>query len=303
MKQPILINCLLLIAVSVAYAQEGEFPKLTGPYLGQKTPGMTPEPFTHEIFSKEREQHDLFFGPGGLEAVWTERNPADNTFRFLYTRSMDGIWSDPIVIPFSTTYRNMELCMSLDGRKLYFASDRPTSHGGIAQKMSDIWMSEKTVSGWGEPQCLSSSVNYPDIEAQPYVGFDGRLFFIRQSGKFRRIMCLMPAEGATADSVSLGVDLFEKQIAGLCVSPDERIMILHSRMEGGFGSWDLYASFRDSAGRWEYPVNLGPTFNTDGAEGSVSFSPDGKYLFFERDRKIWWIDAKAIVRSTPSVKN
>jgi len=291
------------MAVSFAYAQQGEFPRLTLPYFGQKLPGMTPEPFTPDIFSKEREQHDLFFGPGGLEAVWTERNPADNTFRFLYTQCINGIWFDPIVIPFSTTYRNMELCMSPDGRKLFFSSDRPNSNGGEAQKMPDIWMSEKTVSGWGEPQCLPSSVNSPGLELQPYVGFDGRLYFIRQSGKIRRIMCLMPAEGATADSVPLGVDLFEKQIAGLCVSPDEQIMILHSRMEGGFGSWDLYASFRDSSGKWGVPVNLGSTFNTEGVEGTVSFSPDGKYLFFARDRKIWWIVAKAIARSNPSSKS
>jgi len=296
MKIFLKITFFALFLCSAANAQQRSS-DLTGPYLGQKLPGMTPEPFTPEIFSQEREQHDLFFGPGGLEAVWTERNPADNTFRFLYTRSMDGIWSDPIVIPFSTTCRNMELCMSPDGRKLFFSSDRPASHGGEAQKMPDIWMSEKTVSGWGEPQCLLSPVNSPDIEVQPYAGFDGRLYFIRQSGKIRRIMCLMPVEGASADSVPFGVDLFEKQIAGFCVSPDERIIILHSRMEGGFGSWDLYISFRDSSGRWGDPVNPGQAFNTEGAEATVSFSPDGKYLFFERDRKIWWVDAKIIVRN------
>jgi hypothetical protein len=185
--------------------------------------------------------------------------------------------------------------------KLFFSSDRPKSHEVEAQKMSDIWMSEKTASRWGEPQCLQSSVNSPDIEAQPYVGFDGRLYFIRQSGKIRNIMCLMSGESESVLSVPSALDLFEKQFAGFCISPDEQIMILHSRMEGGFGSWDLYASFRDSLGRWGDPVNLGQAFNTEGAESTVSFSPDGKYLFFERDRKIWWIDAKAILQRTPSL--
>jgi hypothetical protein len=302
MKKTIIFCCLLVVAITIN-AQQTDFPELTGPYLGQKPPGMTPQPFKPDIFSKDGEQHDLFFGPGGLEAVWTERNPADNTFRFLYTRSIDGIWSDPVVIQFSTTYRNMELCMSPDGMKLFFSSDRPKSHEVEAQKMPDIWMSEKTISGWGEPQCLQSSVNSPDIEAQTYVGFDGRLYFIRQSGKIRNIMCWMPGEGQSVVSVPFAVDLFEKQIAGFCVSPDEQIMILHSRMEGGFGSWDLYASFRDCSGKWGVPVNLGPTFNTEGVEGTVSFSPDGKYLFFARDRKIWWVDAKAIARSNPSSKS
>ena len=34
MKKLILINCLLLVTVIYARAQQGEFPKLTGPYLG-----------------------------------------------------------------------------------------------------------------------------------------------------------------------------------------------------------------------------------------------------------------------------
>jgi ketosteroid isomerase-like protein len=36
MKRLILISCLLLVAGQMIYAQQSEFPKLTGPYLGQK---------------------------------------------------------------------------------------------------------------------------------------------------------------------------------------------------------------------------------------------------------------------------
>ena len=43
MKKLILFSCLLLVAVQIIHAQQSDIPKVTGPYLGQKPPGMTPE--------------------------------------------------------------------------------------------------------------------------------------------------------------------------------------------------------------------------------------------------------------------
>lgn len=45
MKKRILIVSVLLVEAMVLMAQQTEFSKLTGPYLGQKPPGMTPEVF------------------------------------------------------------------------------------------------------------------------------------------------------------------------------------------------------------------------------------------------------------------
>jgi len=48
MKTLVFVNCLLLIAALIACAQQSEFSKLTGPYLGQTPPGATPEKFAPE---------------------------------------------------------------------------------------------------------------------------------------------------------------------------------------------------------------------------------------------------------------
>jgi hypothetical protein len=302
MKQSSFFGYLLLITVFTINAQEKDIPKLTGPYLGQKPPGMTPELFAPDIFPKGSEQHDLFFGPGGLEAVWAERNPSDNTFRFVWTRSIDGIWSEPVVLPFSTEYFNVELNLSPDGKKLFFASNRPSRPGGEAEKMPDIWMSEKAEDGWGEPQRLGPPINSPDLDGQPFCGTDGKLYFMRQSGKVRQMMCSPLTEGASAETVPFGIDLFQNQFAGFCISPDNRIMVWHSRKEGGFGSWDLYASFKDASGNWGEPINLGKPVNTEGSEGGAAFSPDGKFLFFTRERRSWWIDSRILDEIDPSKK-
>jgi len=45
MKNGLLIFCFFILIVTNLLSQQTDFPKLTGPYLGQKPPGMTPEIF------------------------------------------------------------------------------------------------------------------------------------------------------------------------------------------------------------------------------------------------------------------
>ncbi|MDR2131486.1 MAG: OmpA family protein [Odoribacteraceae bacterium] len=48
---------------------------------------------------------------------------------------------------------------------------------------------------------------------------------------------------------------------------DGRAILFTSDMSGGYGGFDLYLSLRDGeTGAWGYPVNLGPTVNTEGDE-------------------------------------
>jgi hypothetical protein len=50
MKKPILTICLLLAAAIVISAQQKDFPKLAGPYLGQKPPGRRPNSLPPEYY-------------------------------------------------------------------------------------------------------------------------------------------------------------------------------------------------------------------------------------------------------------
>ena len=58
-------------------------------------------------------------------------------------------------------------------------------------------------------------------------------------------------------------------------------MIFVSRRPGGFGSQDLYISYRQPDDTWGQAINLGPKINTIGTGNSwPQLSPDGKFLFF-----------------------
>jgi hypothetical protein len=65
------------------------------------------------------------------------------------------------------------------------------------------------------------------------------------------------------------------------ISPDESYLIYSSwNREDGFGSGDLYISFKDKNNEWQPAINLGENINS----GSLDFCPfvsrDGKIFFF-----------------------
>jgi hypothetical protein len=80
-----------------------------------------------------------------------------------------------------------------------------------------------------------------------------------------------------------------------CIAPDESCLIFCSgRSDGSYGKADLWVSFPCEDGSWSTPHNLGSRINTSASEGFPSLSYDGKYLFFDRNEDIYWVNAKII---------
>ncbi len=83
------------------------------------------------------------------------------------------------------------------------------------------------------------------------------------------------------------------------VAPDESYLVIYSTLPGNLGQGDLYVSFRRPDGAWTDLRNLGPAVNTPGYDFAPSLSPDGRFLFFTRDRgdsqgDVYWIPASVI---------
>jgi dipeptidyl aminopeptidase/acylaminoacyl peptidase len=301
MKRAVLIIGFFVLAAANVLSQQHNTLKLTGPYLGQKPPGLTPEVFAPGIVSKEGDQGRLFIGPDGSEIIYFERGPINGRTRFISIRNVGGIWSEPAVLPFSEEYINMEPCLSPDGKKMFFASNRPRAGKGEGEKMPDIWVVEKVAGKWSDPRNLGDPVNRLDIVVQPFYTVDDELYFGGQAadGSSRGIYYSQYTGGGFSEPEKLDEGLFGGQFSGPCISPDNRVLIVHARKEGGFGSWDLYASFRDAAGNWGKLVNLGKAINTEAGEAGASFSPDGRYLFFSRNSDIYWVSAKVVEELRP----
>ena len=106
-----------------------------------------------------------------------KRADRKNTVRLkLLTATVDddGNWSDVEELPFNNdNYSVAHPALSLDGKKLYFASDMPGTTGE-----SDLWYVDIYKDGsYGDPINLGQKVNTEGRESFPYIADDGALYF------------------------------------------------------------------------------------------------------------------------------
>lgn len=291
-----ILLCIML--VSCLNAEPDSIPVLKGPYLGQTPPGNIPAIFAPGVVSKDGNQSKLFLTPDGMELIFSsmlivpgkDNNPAERDISFISVKMEDNTWGEPVVLPFSRAFTNDEPALSYDGEKLFFVSNRPKGSHTEAEMMPDIWMVGKSGGEWSVPINVGAVVNTDDLEVQPFYSTDDKLYFNRRDG----IYYSQFSDGRFSIPVKLDEKIFKGRLSGLCISPDNAVLMVHSNMEGGLGSFDLYVSFRHETGAWSNLVNVGDPINSGESEANATFSPDGKYIFFSRSGDIYWVSASSL---------
>jgi len=275
-----------------------EPPRLpAGPYLGQKPPGLTPKWFAPGFVSTEKHELNAVFTLDGREFYYAvNRGPMRWTI-YVVKRQEAG-WSRPEVASFSGEYSDVDLFLSPDGRRLYYASNRPLEAAAPPKQDFDIWMVERSGEAWSAPRRLEEPVNSEVNEFYPAVTRDGSLYFqsMRPGGHGSGDIYVARLEqGRYHQALNLGEPIngpaFESDAY---VSPDETLLVYSTTRAGGLGQGDLYVSSRQADGTWATPRNLGPSINTAAHENCPMLSPDGKYFFFTRSGNVYWVDAAAL---------
>ena len=320
MGRPILI---LLAAASLAAAlPQGPAPldlsKFSGPYLGQKPPGTAPELFNFpSLFGGPA------FSPDGNEMIF--RDPSGRP-RLVFSKLENGRWTEPRAAGFS----GGDLNYSLDGRKLFFASNDPFNKDVPLSDHLDLWFVRRTGTGWSEPENLGPPVNSEQHECGASAAANGNLYFFRSSGggtaqTVPGAVMLKPASGRKPRAMDIYFSRFtdgryaapeklgpevNSDAADLdpAIAPDESCLVFQSNRPGGFGQMDLYISFRNTDGSWTSAVNMGDKVNSASSESSARVSADGKYLFFNKtNRQIraswrYWVSTEIFeeLRKTPA---
>lgn len=271
------------------------FPVLTGDYLGQTPPGAEPEVFAPGIVSTGLFTRDLAMTPDGDEIYFSVTVGAAYDFSaIMTTRRVDGRWTEPETLPFAASPRFMDLepCVSKDGQKFFFVSNRPryggSEPGDGEPGDHDIWVADRAGDGWGEPVRLGAPVNTEAPEFFPSLTRDGTLYFTRENpDRTSAIWRSRFIDGAYAEperlpeKVNSGRDRFNAFI-----SADESFLILPIfGRDDSLGATDYYVALRSPEDEWSEPVHLGDKVNSKSRhEYSASLSPDGRYLFFMSSR-------------------
>ena len=280
MKKLIVLSRVLALAATL-WAQGGvPFPKLSGPYLGQKPPGRTPELFAPGIVTSQHAS--VTISNDGKEIYWSND-------RIYVTKLEGGRWTKPEAAPFSRDEGGDGPKLSPDNRKLYFNSDRPRRPGDPRRER--VWCVERTVGGWAESYPLGPEINDEHLHWQVSIDPAGRLYFgsERRGSKGKDdVFVAEPRDRGFAKPVSLDEAVNSGAHEGSpFVSLDGRYLIF-------LRDSDLWVSFRGEDGPWR------PARRLEAPAGAICpyVSPDGKYLFFLKyDRGafgVYWMDASGL---------
>jgi len=307
-KNIIIVVFIIFSSILPVLAQENtknksDFPVLKGKYLGQKPPGMEPEPFAPNLLPDKYWWHSApAFSPDGKEVYFSAfiRSEAYSE-RIMYMKMKNGYWTPPKVVPFSEYFEGGP-CFTPDGNNIFISSARPLVKGGENRDDRDIWFVERTANGWSDPK--HTTFNTTVWEDRVYISDLGNIYYKSNNDIYRVKMIngkfFEPERLSDAINSKYGEQ-------DPCIAPDESFIIFYSSRPGHLGKkdGDLYISFRKKDGTWTKAVNMGSTFN----KGHIitrfpRLSPDGKYLFFSklvgpRNDKIFWVDARIIDQFIP----
>jgi len=296
------------------HAVEDLAPDLSGPYLGQVLPDTLPELFAPGIVSTGMFTRDVAITPDGKEIYFCVGIGNYTYSTILYTREVDGRWTQPEIVPFSggPGVMDFEPALSADGSRLFFLSNRPDGDEETGDQ--DIWVVERSGEGWGEARNLGEPVNTDGGEFFPSLTKDGTLYFSRNAkgSGLNQVYRSRFVDGEFQDAellpeqVNCGTNRFN-----VFISPDENYMIVPAvGMADAFDGVDYYLVFRKQDDSWSEPVNMGALINQDNARAwSPYVSPDGEYFFFmaTRTTKIeaedWTYETLQRLNNTPGNGN
>ena len=271
-KQKFILIVFFSSIILVSCNDQNDFPVLSGPYLGQDPPGMEPEIFAPGILSKGHSEIKAVFSPDGREIyyqLWGEPFPV-----IVVMKEENGRWTEPEVAPFSGQIIE-GYNMSPDGKKMFICSQLPLSGQGEPSEDWRVWITEKNENGWGELIVLK-----PSIFGYPAVAENGNLYLATGD-----IWISEYVDGDYTEmkklSNSINTDKFHEE--DLYISPDESYL-LFCRRDDGYGSWDIFVSFRRPNGTWTKAKNMGDKINSSVSEVYPFVTPDGKYLFYSSRR-------------------
>ncbi len=254
--------------------------------------------FSAGVISDANEQWRITFTLDGNTAYFAESVeffPFTRKATIYVSHYIDGKWSAPVVAPFSGTHSDIDPFISPDGQRLYFSSIRPV--GGAVRGDIDLWLVERTASGWSAPIHLGPEVNSQADELYPSASADGTLYFAsgparpEPGGNFDIYSAARSGDGfaprkplgsgVNTASSGPGPNLQAAWEFNPEISADGKTLVFTSLRPGGFGLGDLYVSYLEK-GVWTAARNLGPRVNTDADEYHPTLSRDQRELYFVR---------------------
>lgn len=280
-----LASFLLIIGCANTIHSDGKLAE--SDYLGQKPPGLVPEAFAPGIVTTNGYEYGGAFTPDLKEFYFIKGNDESRQQDVIVYRKVGRQWERSVFSPRKGQH--------------VFAPDGQTMHLGKRFK-------ERTDTGeWSERKNLDAPFN--DLPIMRLSSSSNETYYFDE---FRRdftgaIRYSRKINGQYEEPKLLSETINTGKSFHPFIAPDESYLIFDSKRESGYGDSDLYISYRQKDGSWGEAINLGDKINTEKWEAAANVTPDGKYLFFNRNIgsknyesvDIYWVDAQFIEQRRP----
>jgi hypothetical protein len=285
-----LISFVLLLCVSLEAQQDAT--QLTGPYLGQKVPGTTPEVFAPGVVSTDAHEFSSCFSPDGNEFYFTRRHPGLKETVIMFSKQVNGVWTEPEVAPFIGKSFSFEPFVTPDNKRLYFQAGK-VSDGALHMLTQYV---DRTETGWGEVKDPGDPFS-PDKTMHISVTHDGTVYTTDISGGMgtEALGMIKYENGGHKKLEKLGAPFNKEKLSQHpWIAPDESYILYTVRRPGQTPIEVLFFSSKKNDGGWSEPVEL--KLGMDAGQPFVT--PDGKYLFFSSGEMgkgdIYWVSTKVL---------
>lgn len=233
--------------------KKGDFKYFEDIYIAEWDSANSEWGKAHPIEGKlNTEGHDasLSISPDG-QKIYIYRNDGKVYIGDIFVskkRKTSGTWGTPKALekPINTSYFESSACLSADGNKLFFISERQGKKHG-AQGRGDIYVIEKiTKTQWGEPKNLGSVINTPEDEISVFIHPDGKTLFFSSKGHLSMggldiFMSKLKEDGTWSKPENLGYPINTiLDDVHFTLNLDGSVGYYSAVKEGGLGERDIY---------------------------------------------------------------
>lgn len=218
----------------------------------------------------------LTISASGKELLYVKSFGGRDTLQIYQSKKVKGKWLNPKLAFFSdTNFKQIDPAFSPDGNTVLFNS--------LTSKESsfDIYITQKTISGWAKAEKLSDSINTNASEFYATISSKKNIYFTRRI-QSNDIYVSYFVDNTYRKALPLGKTInTDKNESNPFISPNEEYLIFFSDRADSFGDTDLYISF-NKGGSWSFPLNLGDNINTILGEFCPSIDFKNKMFIFSR---------------------
>ncbi|WP_147374158.1 hypothetical protein [Flagellimonas lutimaris] len=255
-------------------------------FLGQKPPGLIPELFALGIVSTNHLEVLAAISPN-LDEFYFARQIKGEVSKNLGIRFENGSWNTFMEEP-----NTGEMFISTDNKTMFLGNK----------------YRERTPTGWSGEKSLESP--YDQIPIMRLTSSVLGTYVFDERDSIGTLRMSVVKNGIREEPIEMG-NVFNSgtYIAHPFIATDESYIIWDCEKEDGYGSSDLYISFRTKDGSWGAAINMGEDINSDMEDSYASVTSDGKYLIFHRVKlgdtfdesyaDIFWVDAQIIETLRP----